>query len=170
MGEGGPDVKGGKKGGGVEWLVGDLFTLLASPHHTGQYDLVIDIQCLHTFPPSLPPSLPSSLPPPPPRTRLALARLTHSLLKPDGRALIVVGNDGGREGGKEGGRGPPLLSKEEVIEVCREGGLEEGGEEGEGLREGRFDWTEAYGEMPPLCWVGVFRRRREGGREGGREG
>ena len=154
-------TEGGRVGRGVEWLVGDLFTLLATPRHKGQYDLIIDIQCLHTFPPSLPPSFSSSSSPPPPRTRLTLARLTHSLLKPGGRALIVVGNNRGKDGGQQGGRGPPLLSNEEVRELCREGGLEEGGEEGEGLRESRFDRTEAYGEHPPWCWVGVFRRKEE---------
>lgn len=153
--------EGGRVGGGVEWLVGDLFTLLASPRHKGQYDLIIDIQCLHTFPSSLPPFPSSSPSPSPPRTRLALARLTHSLLKPGGRALIVVGNDKEKYGGQQGKIGPSLLSKEEVMEFCREGGLEEGGDEGEGLREGRFERTEAYGEHPPWCWVGVFRRKED---------
>ena len=125
----------------MEWLTGDLFSLLSSPQHQGVYDLTIDIQCFHIFPPPL---------------RARLSSLTHSLLRPGGKALVVVGSNGGGGGEEKGYCGPPRLSQEELM-----GGWV-GGKEEEwkvvSCEERRFDRTPAYGETPPLCWVAVFEK------------
>jgi SAM-dependent methyltransferase len=171
---------------GVNWIVGDMFTLLSPQNththtntHTNTHSLVIDIQCCHIF---------SS-----PQDRHNLITLTHTLLKPGGYVLVVVGND------REPPRvpGPPVMSKEELVGAyvgrCVDGRGGGGEREREGevseekgtikeqsdvsvdtdththtnasplfrlvsLREGRFDATPAYGACPPLCYVAVFQK------------
>ena len=126
-------------GGSVTWLCDDVFELASRGFRSG-VALLFDLQCFHAVRGSAGSD-----------AERRFAAMVAALLEEGGRYIVVAGN-----ADEAAGRGPPVLTREELVAPFEAEGLAL-----LSLEACRFDATATYGvECPPLAWCAVFEQPR----------